>query len=117
MLSRPCPASISSCETAILRSRVRSRARSTRTSRQSKPIASPASSPSPRNYASTLNNKETHMTTEAFRLEETRQKQAHWQRWGPYLSERAWGTVREDYSSYGTAWEYFSHDQARSRAY
>src|SRR3954468_22385256 len=57
------------------------------------------------------------MNTEALRLEETRQKQAHWQRWGPYLSERAWGTVREDYSPYGTAWEYFSHDQARSRAY
>ena len=41
----------------------------------------------------------------------------HWKRWGPYLSERAWGTVREDYSPYGTAWEYFPHDHARSRAY
>ncbi len=40
-----------------------------------------------------------------------------WQRWGPYLSERAWGTVREDYSPDGSAWEYFSHDQARARAY
>jgi len=40
-----------------------------------------------------------------------------WRRWGPYLSERAWGTVREDYSPYGTAWDYFSHDHARSRAY
>jgi hypothetical protein len=57
------------------------------------------------------------MTQEEIRLEETRQKHAHWQRWGPYLSERAWGTVREDYSPDGEAWEYFTHDQARSRAY
>ena len=42
---------------------------------------------------------------------------AHWQRWGPYLSERQWGTVREDYSPGGTAWDYFPHDHARSRAY
>ncbi|MGF6753174.1 MGH1-like glycoside hydrolase domain-containing protein [Paraburkholderia sp. GAS42] len=42
---------------------------------------------------------------------------AHWQRWGPYLSERQWGTVREDYSENGTAWDYFPHDHARSRAY
>jgi hypothetical protein len=41
----------------------------------------------------------------------------HWKRWGPYLSEREWGTVREDYSPYGTAWDYFPHDHARSRAY
>ena len=41
----------------------------------------------------------------------------HWRAWGPYLSDRAWGTVREDYSEYGTAWEYFPHDHARSRAY
>ena len=40
-----------------------------------------------------------------------------WRRWGPYLSERAWGTVREDYSAGGTAWEYLPHDHARSRAY
>src|SRR5216684_1537684 len=40
-----------------------------------------------------------------------------WRKWGPYLSDRQWGTVREDYSEHGTAWEYFSHDQARSRAY
>ena len=40
-----------------------------------------------------------------------------WRRWGPYLSERQWGTVREDYSPYGTAWDYLTHDQARSRAY
>ena len=41
----------------------------------------------------------------------------NWRLWGPYLAERAWGSVREDYSPNGTAWEYFSHDQARSRAY
>src|SRR5215471_4881124 len=57
------------------------------------------------------------MTREELRLDETRRKQAHWQRWGPYLSERAWGTVREDYSPFGNAWEYLSHDHARSRAY
>jgi hypothetical protein len=57
------------------------------------------------------------MTHEHRRLEEDRTRRRHWKRWGPYLSERAWGTVREDYSPYGTAWEYFSHDQARSRAY
>ena len=44
-------------------------------------------------------------------------RRQHWKRWGPYLSERAWGTVREDYSPHGTAWESFPHDQARSRAY
>jgi hypothetical protein len=57
------------------------------------------------------------MTREGQRLEESRQQAAHWKRWGPYLSERQWGTVREDYSPYGTAWEYFPHDHARSRAY
>src|SRR3954471_22693535 len=57
------------------------------------------------------------MTHEELRLEETRHKRSHWQRWGPYLSERAWGTVREDYSPHGNAWEYLSHDHARSRAY
>ena len=41
----------------------------------------------------------------------------HWRAWGPYLADRAWGTVREDYSENGTAWEYFPHDHARSRAY
>ena len=40
-----------------------------------------------------------------------------WRKWGPYVAERAWGTVREDYSPYGAAWEYFPHDHARSRAY
>ena len=43
--------------------------------------------------------------------------QKNWKRWGPYLSERAWGTVREDYSPYGTAWDYLPHDHARSKAY
>jgi len=57
------------------------------------------------------------LTEEEKRLEESRQRTTHWKRWGPYLSERQWGTVREDYSSGGTAWEYFPHDHARSRAY
>jgi hypothetical protein len=57
------------------------------------------------------------MNPEQFRLEECRTKKASWKHWGPYLSERQWGTVREDYSEGGNAWDYFSHDQARSRAY
>jgi Glycosyl hydrolase family 63 C-terminal domain len=57
------------------------------------------------------------MTNEEIRLTESRERTKHWKRWGPYLSERAWGTVREDYSAHGTAWEYFPHDHARSRAY
>ena len=56
-------------------------------------------------------------TPEHHRIEESRQRRAHWNRWGPYLSERAWGTVREDYSPAGTAWEDFPHEHARSRAY
>jgi hypothetical protein len=56
-------------------------------------------------------------TTEDHRLEEARTRKKHWKRWGPYLSERQWGTVREDYSPGGTAWEFFPHDHARSRAY
>src|SRR6202158_2807848 len=56
-------------------------------------------------------------TTEDRRLEEARIRKKHWKRWGPYLSERQWGTVREDYSPGGTAWEFFPHDHARSRAY
>jgi len=51
------------------------------------------------------------------RLEESRDRKAHWKRWGPYLSERQWGTVREDYSANGTAWDYLPHDHARSRTY
>src|SRR6187551_2189924 len=57
------------------------------------------------------------MTAEEKRLQEDHSRKANWKRWGPYLSERQWGTVREDYSAYGTAWEYFPHDHARSRAY
>ncbi|HKD55849.1 MAG TPA: hypothetical protein VKB72_16670 [Steroidobacteraceae bacterium] len=56
-------------------------------------------------------------TAEGRRLEEARSAKVPWKKWGPYLSERQWGTVREDYSEDGNAWEYFSHDQARSRAY
>jgi hypothetical protein len=51
------------------------------------------------------------------RLLAHRQRRANWKQWGPYLSERAWGTVREDYSVDGDPWAYFSHDHARSRAY
>ncbi len=57
------------------------------------------------------------MTQEELRLQESRSRKVNWKRWGPYLSERAWGTVREDYSPGGSAWEYFPHDHARSRTY
>src|SRR2546428_62401 len=57
------------------------------------------------------------MTREEARLKEAEERSAHWRRWGPYLAERQWGTVREDYSPYGTAWDYFPHDHARLRAY
>jgi len=57
------------------------------------------------------------MTAEEKRLQESREGGVDWKEWGPYLSERAWGTVREDYSSDGAAWDYFLHDHARSRAY
>ncbi|HEY1975002.1 MAG TPA: hypothetical protein VGG89_00475 [Candidatus Baltobacteraceae bacterium] len=57
------------------------------------------------------------MNAERERLEKRREKTEHWSWWGPYVSERQWGTVREDYSPYGTAWDYFPHDHARSRAY
>jgi hypothetical protein len=56
-------------------------------------------------------------TTEQRRLNDAREISVPWKKWGPYLSERQWGTVREDYSQDGNAWDYFSHDQARSRAY
>jgi len=65
-----------------------------------------------------LQRKETEtVTQEEKRLQESTERTAHWKRWGPYLSERAWGTVREDYSSSGTAWDYLPHDHARSKAY
>jgi Mannosylglycerate hydrolase MGH1-like glycoside hydrolase domain len=57
------------------------------------------------------------LNPESARLLETRAHHAPWRKWGPYLSERQWGTVREDYSRDGDAWNYFTHDQARSRAY
>ena len=57
------------------------------------------------------------MTAEERRLADAQARTTHWRRWGPYLSERQWGTVREDYSPHGTAWDYFPHDHARSRAY
>jgi len=57
------------------------------------------------------------MTVEHQRLADSEARRADWKKWGPYLSERAWGTVREDYSATGEAWDYFPHDHARSRAY
>ena len=57
------------------------------------------------------------MNAERRRLAECTARPPAWKKWGPYLSERQWGTVREDYSPHGTAWEYFPHDHARSRAY
>jgi hypothetical protein len=51
------------------------------------------------------------------RLAEAEARLKHWKRWGPYLAERSWGTVREDYSPYGAVWDYFTHDHARSRVY
>src|SRR5450432_1583556 len=56
-------------------------------------------------------------TAEFVRLEEDKNRKAYWRRWGPYLAERQWGTVREDYSATGECWEYLPHEQARSRAY
>ncbi|MBK9316994.1 MAG: glucosidase [Acidobacteria bacterium] len=58
-----------------------------------------------------------HESAEEQRLAESRSRQKHWKRWGPYLSERSWGTVREDYSPHGGAWEYFPHEHAVSKAY
>src|SRR5689334_1906766 len=60
---------------------------------------------------------EAHETQERLRLQEARERRIPWKQWGPYLSERQWGTVREDYSASGDAWNAFTHDQARSRAY
>ena len=57
------------------------------------------------------------MTSEQQRLNQARTGVLPWKKWGPYLSERQWGTVREDYSQDGNAWNYFTHDQARARAY
>src|SRR5690242_8177428 len=60
---------------------------------------------------------EANETQEGLRLLDAREGQIPWRKWGPYLSERQWGTVREDYSASGDAWNAFTHDQARSRAY
>jgi hypothetical protein len=57
------------------------------------------------------------VTEEERRLEAAREPGTPWKKWGPYLSERQWGTVREDYGTGADTWNYFSHDQARSRAY
>lgn len=57
------------------------------------------------------------LSAEHERLAQDAARQANWKRWGPYLSERQWSTVREDYSPDGHSWDYFPHDQARSRAY
>src|SRR5713226_1401153 len=57
------------------------------------------------------------MHVERERIRQATAREKHWKRWGPYLTERAWGNPREDYSAYGTAWDYFTHDHARSRAY
>jgi hypothetical protein len=57
------------------------------------------------------------LEAEDVRLSEDRNRTKNWERWGPYLSERQWATVREDYSAYGSCWDYFPHDHARSRAY
>lgn len=56
-------------------------------------------------------------TAEEIRLEESAARTKHWKRWGPYVSERAWGTVREDYSPHGDAWRYFPYEHSRSKAY
>src|ERR1700750_1414487 len=58
-----------------------------------------------------------HGVAERFRVAQGDSGEQPWRAWGPYLAERAWGTVREDYSDHGTAWDYFPHDHARSRAY
>src|SRR5690606_36763849 len=57
------------------------------------------------------------MNRERIKLQEDRERTKHWKKWGPYLSERQWGTVREDYSADGSCWDYLPHEHARSRAY
>jgi hypothetical protein len=68
-----------------------------------------------------MTSRKTHRTAasnpEKVRLEEDARRAKNWKRWGPYLAERQWGTVREDYSEDGESWNYFTHEQARSRAY
>src|SRR5215813_13336629 len=74
-------------------------------------------SPSPNHQIAKRSNEGARVDEESRRLEQARTAGIPWRKWGPYLSERQWGTVREDYSASGDAWSYFSHDQARSRAY
>ena len=57
------------------------------------------------------------ITAEKKRLAESEQRNKHWKRWGPYVSERAWGTVREDYSPYGSAWEFLPFEQSHLKTY
>ncbi len=57
------------------------------------------------------------MSAERERLKQDQERSVYWKRWGPYISERTWGTVREDYSPDGDAWNYVPHDSARSKAY
>src|SRR5246500_5504145 len=57
------------------------------------------------------------MGAEERRLDESRRRVKHWRRWGPYLADRSWGTVREDYSADGNAWSYLTYDKARAKAY
>jgi hypothetical protein len=64
-----------------------------------------------------MSDAETAKSAEHLRLKASRKRTANWKRWGTYLSERQWGTVREDYSENQEAWNYFPHDHARSRAY
>src|SRR5262249_10184057 len=64
-----------------------------------------------------LSGRQKRRDAESLRLIEDQRRLANWKRWGPYLSERQWGTVREDYSADGSAWSYFPHEQAMSRAY
>jgi hypothetical protein len=75
------------------------------------------SEPAPGNYVSAPRPSVGTDTAEGRRLLETQGKPLSWRHWGPYVSERAWGTVREDYSPNGAAWDFLSHDMARSKAY
>jgi hypothetical protein len=81
------------------------------------PTHAPRRRPTPQGRRAIGVTVERELVPEAQRIWEANQDDVPWKRWGPYLSERQWGTVREDYSEDGEAWSYFSHDQARSRAY
>ena len=83
-------------------------------SMQASPVTAAAAAASSR---SSSDSKDRTLGAEAARLAEDARRVRNWKRWGPYLSERQWGTVREDYSPYGEVWDYFAHDQSRSRAY